>query len=164
MVEVGEVEVVYATYHVDVGETPFFVALDYTRKKVRTRTCFRHLAIEVNQTHFPSPFSHYRLTNQQVVVSIRGTLSMKDVMTDLNAEAEVIPLTPPRDDWLGHKGMVHAAEYIRKKIHEEGIITRALAKVRQSKIITVWGWKLTYGLCLICIRIRPEVLISSVWH
>nr|CAD7258189.1 unnamed protein product [Timema shepardi] len=34
MVEVGEVEVVYATYHVDVGETPFFVAVDYSKKKV----------------------------------------------------------------------------------------------------------------------------------
>lgn len=34
MVEVAEVEVIYATFHVDVGETPFFVALDYTRKKV----------------------------------------------------------------------------------------------------------------------------------
>ncbi|XP_046741957.1 diacylglycerol lipase-alpha isoform X5 [Diprion similis] len=96
MVEVGEVEVIYATYHVDVGETPFFVALDYTRKKV--------------------------------VVSIRGTLSMKDVLTDLNAEAEVLPLSPPKEDWLGHKGMVQAAEYIRKKLREEGIIARALAK------------------------------------
>jgi sn1-specific diacylglycerol lipase len=45
MVEIGEVEVIYATYHVDVGETPFFVAVDFTRRKI--------------------------------VVSIRGTLSMK---------------------------------------------------------------------------------------
>ena len=45
MVEVGEVQVIYATYHVDVGETPFFVAIDYTRHKI--------------------------------VISIRGTLSMK---------------------------------------------------------------------------------------
>ncbi|KAJ8688354.1 hypothetical protein QAD02_024149, partial [Eretmocerus hayati] len=96
MVEIGEIEVVYATFHVDVGETPFFVALDYTKKKV--------------------------------VVSIRGTLSMKDVMTDLNAEGEVLPLTPPRDDWLGHKGMVQAAEYIRKKLTEEQLIDKALQK------------------------------------
>ncbi|XP_076163451.1 inactivation no afterpotential E isoform X4 [Ptiloglossa arizonensis] len=96
MVTVTEMEVIYATFHVDVGETPFFVALDYTRKKV--------------------------------VVSIRGTLSMKDVLTDLNAEGEVLPLSPPRDDWLGHKGMVQAAEYIRKKLLDEGIISRALDK------------------------------------
>ncbi|XP_058798543.1 diacylglycerol lipase-alpha isoform X1 [Phymastichus coffea] len=96
MIEIGDIEVVYATFHVDVGETPFFVALDYTKKKV--------------------------------VVSIRGTLSMKDVMTDLNAEAEVLPLSPPREDWFGHKGMVQAAEYIRKKLSEEAIIKKALIK------------------------------------
>lgn len=34
MLDLGEIEVVYATFHVDVGETPFFVALDYTNRKV----------------------------------------------------------------------------------------------------------------------------------
>lgn len=94
MVNVGNVEVVYTTFHVDVGETPFFVAIDYTKQKI--------------------------------VVSIRGTLSMKDVLTDLNAEGDVLPLDPPRDDWLGHKGMVLAAVYIRKKLAEEQLIERAL--------------------------------------
>ncbi|XP_076247442.1 inactivation no afterpotential E isoform X4 [Calliopsis andreniformis] len=96
LIGVAEVEVIYATFHVDVSETPFYVSLDYTKKKV--------------------------------VVSIRGTLSMEDVLTDLNGEAEVLPLSPPRDDWLGHKGMVQAAEYIRKKLLDEGIISRAFAK------------------------------------
>lgn len=45
MIEDGDVDVVYATYHVDVGETPFFVSVDYGRQKI--------------------------------VISIRGTLSMK---------------------------------------------------------------------------------------
>ncbi|XP_076687262.1 inactivation no afterpotential E isoform X1 [Andrena cerasifolii] len=96
LINVAEVEVTYATFHVDVSETPFYVALDYTRKKV--------------------------------VVSIRGTLSMEDVLTDLNGEAEVLPLSPPRDDWLGHKGMVQAAEYIQKKLLDEEIMSRAFAK------------------------------------
>ncbi|XP_018373307.1 PREDICTED: sn1-specific diacylglycerol lipase alpha isoform X3 [Trachymyrmex cornetzi] len=96
MLILGEIEVVYATFHVDVGETPFFVALDYTKRKI--------------------------------VISIRGTLSMKDVLTDLNAEGEVLPLSPPREDWFGHKGMVQTAEYIRKKLQEEDIIACARAK------------------------------------
>ncbi|ERL90853.1 hypothetical protein D910_08198, partial [Dendroctonus ponderosae] len=45
--DLGDIDVIYATYHVDVGETPFFVALDYDRKKI--------------------------------VISIRGTLSMKKI-------------------------------------------------------------------------------------
>lgn len=32
--DIGDIEIIYVTYHVDVGETPFFVALDYDRKKV----------------------------------------------------------------------------------------------------------------------------------
>lgn len=94
MVPAEEFELVYATYHVDVGETPFFVALDHKKRAV--------------------------------VISIRGTLSMKDVVTDLNAESEPIPMDETREDWLGHKGMVSAAEYIRRKLREDNILTRAL--------------------------------------
>lgn len=78
-----------------------------------------------------------KLFSYQVVISIRGTLSMKDVMTDLNAEGEVLPLTPPREDWLGHKGMVQAAEYIRRKLNEEGIISKAFSWVRFSKCLNI---------------------------
>ncbi|KAH8291632.1 hypothetical protein KR018_007850 [Drosophila ironensis] len=94
--QLGDIDIVYATYHVDVGETPFFVAIDYTQRAI--------------------------------VISIRGTLSMKDILTDLNAEGEVLPLQPPRDDWLGHKGMVQAAIYIRNKLQEENLIEKALQR------------------------------------
>ncbi|XP_074029499.1 inactivation no afterpotential E [Leptinotarsa decemlineata] len=95
LTEQGDIEIVYATYHVDVGQTPFFVALDYDRKKV--------------------------------VISVRGTLSMKDILTDLNAEGEPLPLNPPKEDWLGHKGMVQAAAYILEKLDEEQLVERAWA-------------------------------------
>lgn len=90
----GDVEMTYVTYHVDIGETPFFVSVDYAREKI--------------------------------VVSIRGTLSMKDVLTDLNAEGETLPLNPRREDFLGHKGMVQAAVYIRNKLQEENLLEQAL--------------------------------------
>lgn len=93
MVTVGEVEVIYTTFHVDVAETPFFVAVDYTMKKI--------------------------------VISIRGTLSMKDILTDLNAEGDVLPIEPREDEWFGHKGMAQAAVYIKNKLHEENLIQRA---------------------------------------
>lgn len=86
-------DLVYVTYHVDVGETPFFVALDHRRRAI--------------------------------VISIRGTLSMKDVITDLNAESEPLPMDTIKEDWLGHKGMVSAAEYIRRKLREDDILNRA---------------------------------------
>ncbi|XP_065343511.1 diacylglycerol lipase-alpha isoform X2 [Cloeon dipterum] len=128
-VERGEVEVVYATYHVDVGQTPFFLAVDYTRRKV--------------------------------VLSIRGTLSMKDVITDLNAEGEPLPLHPPKEDWLGHKGMVQAAAYIRDKIHEDGILARAFSRdpargTHEFGLVLV-GHSLGAGTAaILAILLRPE--------
>ncbi|KAF7279477.1 hypothetical protein GWI33_007192 [Rhynchophorus ferrugineus] len=96
LTNLGDIEIIYATYHVDVGETPFFVAVDYDRKAI--------------------------------VISVRGTLSMKDILTDLNAESETIPLDPPREDWTGHKGMVQAAQYILDKIEQEQLLERARAR------------------------------------
>ncbi|XP_077492793.1 inactivation no afterpotential E isoform X2 [Amblyomma americanum] len=93
MVNNHNMEVVYVTYHVDVGETPFFVAVDHEKRTV--------------------------------VVSVRGTLSLQDVLTDLNAEGEQLPVHPPHEDWLGHKGMVQAAEYIKRKLVDEGILSQA---------------------------------------
>ncbi|KAF8791182.1 Sn1-specific diacylglycerol lipase alpha like protein [Argiope bruennichi] len=86
-------EIIFVTYHVEIGETPFFVALDHEKRTV--------------------------------VISIRGTLSLQDVVTDLNAEADQLPTEPRHDDWLGHKGMIQAAEYIRQKLNEEGVLTQA---------------------------------------
>nr|XP_014281605.2 sn1-specific diacylglycerol lipase alpha [Halyomorpha halys] len=107
MLSKGQVVIVYATYHVDVAETPFFVAIDFSRNKI--------------------------------VVSIRGTLSMKDVITDLNAESETLPLNPPKEDWLGHKGMVHAAVYIRDKLIEENILNEAFTLAAQEKPQETFG-------------------------
>ncbi|CAG2189019.1 DAGL [Mytilus edulis] len=89
-------DLVYVTYHVDIGETPFYVALDHKHKKV--------------------------------IICIRGTLSLQDVLTDLKADAEILPLDPIKEDWVGHKGMVHAAVYIKKKIKEDMVLSQAFGK------------------------------------
>ena len=65
------IDVVYATFHVDVGETPFFISVDYNKSAI--------------------------------VITIRGTLSMKDIITDLSAESELIPLQNINHTWKGHK-------------------------------------------------------------
>ncbi|KAL5274913.1 DAGLA family protein [Megaselia abdita] len=127
--QVSDVEIIYVTYHVDVGETPFFVAIDYSKRKI--------------------------------VISIRGTLSMKDVLTDLNAESEVLPLTAPKDDWLGHKGMVQAAIYIKNKLEELRLIEKALAHDTTRKTETfglvLVGHSLGAGTAsILAILMKPE--------
>lgn len=91
-----QTDMVYVTYHVDIGETPFYVALDNKHKKV--------------------------------IICIRGTLSLQDVLTDLKADAETLPLDPVKEDWVGHKGMVHAAVYIKKKLKEDMVLSQAFGK------------------------------------
>lgn len=51
---------------------------------------------------------------------------MQDILTDLNAESETLPLDPPQEEWTGHKGMVQAAQYIYQKLRTEDIIEKAL--------------------------------------
>ncbi|KAL5010448.1 hypothetical protein ScPMuIL_012753 [Solemya velum] len=101
-----DIDIIYVTYHVDIEETPFYVALDHRYKKV--------------------------------VICVRGTLSLQDILTDLKADAETLPLDPPRDDLLdislffltiiSFKGMVQAAVYIHKKLKEENVLTQAFER------------------------------------
>jgi sn1-specific diacylglycerol lipase len=55
-------------------------------------------------------------------------MHLQDVLTDLKADAEQLPVNPPREDWLAHKGMVQAANYIRKKIKDQMLLAKAFGK------------------------------------
>lgn len=88
-------DIVYVTYHVGIGEPPFFVAVDHEKRAV--------------------------------VVTIRGTLSLQDVITDLNAEGDLLPTDTRRESWLGHRGMVEAALYIKRQLADRQILQQAFA-------------------------------------
>uniref|UniRef100_A0A8C4RVD2 Diacylglycerol lipase-alpha n=2 Tax=Erpetoichthys calabaricus TaxID=27687 RepID=A0A8C4RVD2_ERPCA len=72
---------------------------------------------------------------KKVVISIRGTLSPKDALTDLTGDAERLPVEGHHGTWLGHKGMVLSAEYIKKKLDQEMILSQAFGRdlVRGTK-------------------------------
>ncbi|KAK1335432.1 hypothetical protein QTO34_003218 [Cnephaeus nilssonii] len=65
---------------------------------------------------------------KKVVISIRGTLSPKDALTDLTGDAERLPVEGHRGTWLGHKGMVLSAEYIKKKLEQEMVLSQAFGR------------------------------------
>jgi len=69
--------------------------------------------------------------------SLNQKLIKKDVLTDLNAEGECLPLDPPQEDWVGHKGMVQAAVYIKAKLEEENLIQRGFTHnpARNTQVI-----------------------------
>ncbi|KAG7473965.1 hypothetical protein MATL_G00101460 [Megalops atlanticus] len=65
---------------------------------------------------------------KKVVISIRGTLSPKDALTDLTGDSERLPVEDQHGTWLGHKGMVFSAEYIKKKLEQEMILSQAFGR------------------------------------
>uniref|UniRef100_A0A674MA96 Diacylglycerol lipase-alpha n=1 Tax=Takifugu rubripes TaxID=31033 RepID=A0A674MA96_TAKRU len=65
---------------------------------------------------------------KKVVISIRGTLSLKDALTDLTGDSERLPVEEQHGTWLGHKGMVYSAEYIKKKLEQEMILSQAFGR------------------------------------
>jgi len=64
--------------------------------------------------------------SQSIVVSIRGTLSLQDMITDLRGEpvrmCDAVPdLTGLDPSWKGHKGMVNAACFVFRRLHGLGV-------------------------------------------
>lgn len=64
---------------------------------------------------------------EAVLVSVRGTLSLKDVLTDLSAECENLPIEGLPGACYAHKGIYQAASYIHRKLVNDGILNQAFS-------------------------------------
>lgn len=92
---------------------------------------------------------------RSVVVSIRGTLSMGDIITDLVANPEPIELPPPHSQYSVHKGMLRTAERIRDQLLEENILARAFSRAEGYDLVIV-GHSLGAGCAAILgLLLRP---------
>ena len=70
---------------------------------------------------------------KSVVISIRGTLSLHDIVTDLTASTNPIEL-PEFPNFLVHKGMLKTATWILEKLEEVDILEEAFSKVPNYKL------------------------------
>uniref|UniRef100_A0A3B5KZK0 Diacylglycerol lipase-beta n=1 Tax=Xiphophorus couchianus TaxID=32473 RepID=A0A3B5KZK0_9TELE len=115
---------IYVSFHNQIYEIPFFVALDHKR--------------------------------EAVLVAVRGTLSLKDVLTDLSAECENLPVEGVSGACYAHKGMCQAAGYIYKKLVNDGILNQAFSVVPEYKLV-VTGHSLGAGTAaLLAILLRTS--------
>lgn len=64
-------------------------------------------------------------SKQTIVVAIRGSMSLSDMVTDLNGQTEKLPIDDCPDDWISHRGMTRAALYIKSKLSQEYILEHA---------------------------------------
>uniref|UniRef100_A0A8C8JLX2 Diacylglycerol lipase-beta n=2 Tax=Oncorhynchus tshawytscha TaxID=74940 RepID=A0A8C8JLX2_ONCTS len=94
---------IYVSFHNQIYEIPFFVALDHKR--------------------------------EAVLVAIRGTLSLRDLLTDLSADCENLPVEGVSGTCYAHKGMSQAAGYIYKKLLNDGILNQAFTIAPEYKLV-----------------------------
>ncbi|XP_070811129.1 diacylglycerol lipase-beta [Pituophis catenifer annectens] len=85
---------------------------------------------------------------EAVVVAVRGTLSCEDVLTDLSADCESLTLEDVLDNGLVHKGITQAANYIYRRLINDGILNQALSIAPEYKLV-VAGHSLGGGIASI---------------
>ncbi|KYO30636.1 sn1-specific diacylglycerol lipase beta [Alligator mississippiensis] len=74
---------------------------------------------------------------EAVVVAVRGTLSFEDIITDLSADCEDLTLEDLLENGLVHKGITQAANYIYRKLINDGILNQALTIAPEYKVVIV---------------------------
>ncbi|XP_036388845.1 diacylglycerol lipase-beta [Megalops cyprinoides] len=94
---------IYISYHNQIYEIPFFVALDHKK--------------------------------EAVLVAVRGTLSLRDVLTDLSADCENLPVEGVTGTCYAHKGIAQAANYIYKKLINDGILNQAFTIAPEYRLV-----------------------------
>ncbi|KAJ8283944.1 hypothetical protein COCON_G00027940 [Conger conger] len=72
---------------------------------------------------------------EAVLVAVRGTLSFRDVLTDLSADCENLPIEGVTGTCYAHKGITQAATYIHKKLINDGILNQAFTIAPEYRLV-----------------------------
>lgn len=62
-----------------------------------------------------------------IVIAVRGSISLRDIFTDLTAASEKFDAEGLPPDSMAHKGMIAGAKYLKRKLDEVGVLERAFA-------------------------------------
>ncbi|KAG8513677.1 Sn1-specific diacylglycerol lipase beta, partial [Galemys pyrenaicus] len=97
---------------------------------------------------------------ESVVVAVRGTMSLQDILTDLSAESETLNLECEVQDCWAHKGISQAARYVYRRLINDGILSQAFSIAPEYRLVIV-GHSLGAGAAaLLAIMLRhshPQV-------
>ncbi|XP_021535914.1 diacylglycerol lipase-beta isoform X2 [Neomonachus schauinslandi] len=97
---------------------------------------------------------------ESVVVAVRGTMSLQDILTDLSAENETLNLECGVQDCSAHKGISQAARYVYQRLVNDGILSQAFSIAPEYRLVVV-GHSLGAGAAaLLAIMLRsayPQV-------
>uniref|UniRef100_A0AC11B740 Diacylglycerol lipase beta n=1 Tax=Ovis aries TaxID=9940 RepID=A0AC11B740_SHEEP len=74
---------------------------------------------------------------ESVVVAVRGTMSLQDILTDLSAESEPLDLECEVQDCWAHKGISQAARYVYRRLVNDGILSQAFSIAPEYRLVVV---------------------------
>lgn len=74
---------------------------------------------------------------KSVVLAFRGTLSFRDIVTDLMASTRPVEVVPGHPEFLVHKGMLQTASAILERLDEERVLERAFERVPGYRLVLV---------------------------
>ncbi|XP_032459839.1 diacylglycerol lipase-beta isoform X2 [Lagenorhynchus albirostris] len=74
---------------------------------------------------------------ESVVVAVRGTMSLQDILTDLSAESEPVDLECEVQDCWAHKGISQAARYVYRRLINDGILSQAFSIAPEYRLVIV---------------------------
>jgi len=80
--------------------------------------------VNVNVVPFLVAVDH---SKQSIVVAIRGSMSLSDMVTDMNGQVDRVPIKDCPEDWFCHRGITRAAMYVKLTLEQEFIIERAMS-------------------------------------
>lgn len=93
---------------------------------------------------------------ESVVVAVRGTMSLQDILTDLSAESESLHLDTDLQDCVAHKGISQAARYVYRRLVNDGILSQAFSIAPEYRLVVV-GHSLGAGAAaLLAIMLRSS--------
>ena len=89
------------------------------------------------------------------MIAIRGSISLRDIFTDLTAGAEKFVADGIPPDSMAHKGMMAGAKYLKRRLDEVSVLERAFAMYPQYDLI-ITGHSLGAGVgVLLALMLRP---------
>lgn len=72
---------------------------------------------------------------ESIAVIIRGSISLRDVFTDLTAGADYLEIDGLPENTMAHRGMILGAQNLRKVLNETGILDKALGLYPHYKLV-----------------------------
>ncbi|KAG7206521.1 hypothetical protein KM043_003864 [Ampulex compressa] len=98
--------------------------------------------------------AHHKTSS--IVIIVRGSLSLRDLITDIAAAAETFRCDALPEGSMAHKGMIACARFIGKQLHHYKVLERAFTEYPQYRL-TITGHSLGAGTgILLGLLLRPS--------